>query len=134
MVIPEPNPTPSAELAVTALTRMPDRTRVTFAGEIDMSSVDRFHDAIAEAFEAHPSGCLDVDLRGVTFMDSSGVNTLAYWWRRTAERGGRLVISHPIPSVRHVLEITGLTGLVVLPGDDGIRSAGPTVPDRRHGA
>ena len=35
MVIPEPNPTPSAELAVTALTRTPDRTRVTAQLELD---------------------------------------------------------------------------------------------------
>ena len=52
-----------------------------------------------------------VDLAGVTFIDSTGVGTLALVHRVGAESCAVRVV-HPTDAVRRVLDITGVLGLL----------------------
>ncbi len=69
-----------------------DRTRVALAGEFDLTSVDMFRGKLAEA-EAEAPSVIEIDLRGLTFMDSSGLAQLFAANRRARAAGRRIVIS-----------------------------------------
>ena len=74
---------------------------VVVTGEIDISN--------ARALDEHLSavdGRLALDLTGVTFLGSAGINVLVQQLHR---RGGRVRILAMSPTVRRMLEITDLT-------------------------
>ena len=78
---------------------------VTASGEIDMATVDQLKETLTEL-------CVDgatvrLDMRDVTFMDSTGINALVIMDRHSRECGGRLVLSAPSPAVRRLLGYTG---------------------------
>nr|WP_261399141.1 STAS domain-containing protein [Streptomyces misionensis] len=50
-----------------------------------------------------------VNLSGVTFMDSSGINALIAAHHAAQSRGGRLRLAAPSPAVCEILGIVGLT-------------------------
>jgi len=91
------------------------RTTVSVAGELDIATVDEFSDAVRSGLA---TGGVIIDLREVTFMDSSGVRALNTALRESTENGRELRVSKAMhPSVVQVLEMTGMLGL--LPVEDG---------------
>lgn len=82
-------------------------------GEMDMSTVVTFEEAFSSALDdAHDP--LRIDLSGVTFMDSSGLNALIRARNAMEDRGIKLVISGISHQVRHLFEISGLTTAFVI--------------------
>lgn len=77
------------------------RPRLVLTGEIDVSLVADFTDAADEALRHR--GPVEVDARGVTFMDSSGVSMLARLAMLAPER---VTVLDPPPMVRLLLEVT----------------------------
>ena len=78
---------------------------VTASGEIDMATVDHLKETLTRL-------CVDgatvrLDMRGVTFMDSTGINALVIMDRQSKQGGGRLVLSAPAPAVLRLLDYTG---------------------------
>jgi anti-anti-sigma factor len=53
-----------------------------------------------------------VDLRGLTFIDSSGVSGVLAAARRARDAGSRLVCVPGPPSIRRVFELTGVDTVV----------------------
>ena len=49
-----------------------------------------------------------VDLRDVTFMDSSGLSVLAGVAKRQLARGGSVAVCNPAPQVAKIMTISGL--------------------------
>lgn len=97
----------SAELHVTT-EQEADRAVVRCAGEVDMANVDRFRAAVTEARKAASTVVVDVD--GITYLDSAGVEVLF-----AAARAGRLeVVAGPRCVVRRVLEVVGLAEVATL--------------------
>jgi anti-sigma B factor antagonist len=81
---------------------------VALCGELDLldtSDVAAHLIAIVAAYG--PS--VIVDLAGLTFIDSCGLEVLVQALRWTRESGGDLSLAAPKQQVRRVLEITGLT-------------------------
>ena len=62
-----------------------------------------------------------IDMSGVEFCDSTGMNVLLSCLRRVRERGGELEIASPKPAVRKILQVTGLDSVFTLV-DDANRS------------
>lgn len=79
-----------------------DATVVGVFGELDLATAPR----LAEALEEVGEGLLAVDLTGTTFLDSTGVRTIANVAR---ERHGSLVLVCP-PSNSAVTRVLDLTG------------------------
>lgn len=81
---------------------------VALEGEIDLSTVPDAERLITEA-EAGDPGRLIIDLREVTFMDSSGLRVLLTAHRRAedADRGFALVRGGD--TVNRLLDVTGLS-------------------------
>jgi anti-anti-sigma factor len=93
---------------------------LTVSGELDIANAAAFRDQLGRLIaEAHSPAL--VDLSGVTFMDSSGLDALASTRRRAVDEGVDLILVEPSSQVRRVLELTGLwTHFEVRPrGSDG---------------
>ena len=65
-----------------------------------------------------------VDMSGVEFCDSTGMNVLLSCLREARERGGELELAAPRPAVMKILQVTGLDSVftidsqpAVLPGN-----------------
>lgn len=80
---------------------------VATTGEIDLHTAPRLQADLAELIQ-DGSARLIVDLSGVEFCDSTGVNVLLAAMRRAHEQGGSLSLVSPQAAVRKVLGITGL--------------------------
>lgn len=57
---------------------------------------------------------IEVDLRGVTFMDSTGLSLIVHFHRRTADTGRALTIIAPSEQVRRLFEIAGVDGFLTI--------------------
>jgi anti-anti-sigma factor len=101
---------PSFELKVVQTDR---KTRIVPSGELDIASAPAFEQAIADA-TAEPGAELVLDLRELTFMDSSGLRALAQANTRAGESGVDLSIWRGPRQIERVLEISGLGALLPL--------------------
>ncbi len=85
------------------------RTRVTLEphGEIDAGSVDQLDELVRSALcgGAHE---IDVDLRDVTFMDTTALRVLQQAREVLTSSGGYLCLRNPQPQVRQLLRLTAL--------------------------
>jgi anti-anti-sigma factor len=77
--------------------------RVTAAGEIDLSNIDAFTEALAVA-SAGTRGPMTVDLSAVKYLDSAGINAL---FEHADQIDDLHLIVHPL--LIRVLTISGLT-------------------------
>ena len=73
-------------------------------GELDIATTPE----LADAFAASSGGDVVVDLRGVSFMDSSGIACVLEAWRVSTETGGRLRAVEGPPEVQRVLGLVAL--------------------------
>ena len=96
----------------TPLSITTDRRDATFvvkvAGEIDLSNLDSFADALSGGSAALNDGAatLTVDLTGVEYLDSGAINALF------GHASGMRLIANPI--LMPVLTISGLTDVVAV--------------------
>ncbi len=78
---------------------------LTVEGEIDAESVVELR-AVLDSLR--PDNTVVVDMAGVRFMDSTGINALVDRTLRIEGTGGSLRITNPSRFVQRVVEITGL--------------------------
>ena len=88
---------------------------VTGHGEIDITTVSTLSHTLATVLRQEQPVHIDVNLAEVTFMDSSGINALMACLADATPLGCRITISHPRPTVRRVLAVTGVNHLFGLP-------------------
>ena len=101
--------------------RRPEVTTVYASGEIDMASGDHLRETLTEL-------CVDaatvrLDMRDVSFIDSTGINVLVLMHRRSMQRGCRLLLSAPSTAVRRVLDYTGADAVLQVE-DEPVGSSG----------
>ncbi len=77
-------------------------------GEIDLYTVPRLQRELANVLATGEAVRLVIDLSGVDFCDSTGVNVLLAAHRQAREKGGDLELAAPRPAVRKILQVTGL--------------------------
>lgn len=73
-------------------------------GELDASTVA----VLADQSFGEPGSLVVLDLKELSFLDSSGLGAIHGARQRVMHDGGMLVVSRPGPAVFRVLEITGL--------------------------
>jgi anti-anti-sigma factor len=89
--------------------------RISVFGEVDGSNSDHLQHVIDEVSRQQDSGTIEVDLGGVTFLDSAGIRALVSCQTTAHETGSQLVLSNMRPIVRRVLEITGVLEVFGVP-------------------
>ena len=93
---------------------MGERSRLGASGELDIATVPELEAAFEAALAGGPAELL-IDLRAVTFIDSTGMALLL----RLVERAGALRVQFRIsPAIARLLEIIGLDGRLPLADDD----------------
>jgi anti-sigma B factor antagonist len=123
--------TPSDERSGTegssALLTSDNRNRLVLAGEVDISMNEELGQA---AVTVERSGLpLDVDVRNVTFMDSSVIAVLARLAYRLPDR---LRIIEPPDVVRFLLEVTKIGDIVdIIDTDPGFPGAAKALDEMR---
>jgi anti-anti-sigma factor len=76
-------------------------------GEFDLSSYERFQEELDKLLGGDPA-TLIVDLRGLTFMDSTGLRALAGLHHRCIAKNLDFAVLHDGGAVERVLQETGL--------------------------
>ena len=94
------------------ISRALGRVVVGVHGELDVATSPRFQGTLARLIEEQGELDIILDLRPLTFIDSTALRVLLYAQRTLDERGGTLTLSAPRSGVLRVLEMTGLTGLL----------------------
>lgn len=98
---------PQPGLTATTAVDPDDRLVVRVEGELDLSTVDQFMGVLDDALEAAPAA-IELDLRDLRFIDSSGVGAYVAAFRRARARRIPLVIGERSPVVHRVLELSGV--------------------------
>jgi anti-sigma B factor antagonist len=82
---------------------------VIAAGEIDLYTAPKLQADLAAIIDnVGPAARVVIDMSGVEFCDSTGMNVLLSCLRHVRERGGELELAAPRPAVKKILQVTGL--------------------------
>ncbi|GAA0970349.1 anti-sigma factor antagonist BldG [Acrocarpospora macrocephala] len=81
---------------------------MAIAGEIDLYTAPRLQSEFTRLLEETGPDRVVIDMSGVEFCDSTGMNVLLSALKRLKERGGVLEVAAPRPAVRKILQVTGL--------------------------
>lgn len=77
-------------------------------GELDLSGADLFAQTLEAQLDGE-GGIIALDLRDLTFMDSSGLRALVMADSRVKKEGRRLVAVRPSGSVERVMALTDVS-------------------------
>jgi anti-sigma B factor antagonist len=92
-----------------------DHAIVTATGEIDLYTAPRLHSQLAAVIDgAAPASRVVVDLSGVDFCDSTGMNVLLSCLRQASEKGAEFDRAAPRPAVKKILQVTGLDSVFTI--------------------
>jgi anti-anti-sigma factor len=90
------------------VTHESDHAVVAPRGELDMATIGAVEHELRRLTEA---GCrlIVLDLAGLSFMDSSGLNLVARWTAEASRDGFDFELEPGPPAVQRVFEIAGMT-------------------------
>ncbi len=98
---------------------------VSLHGELDVQYQSQVTAALQSALNRRPS-VLVADLRGLTFMDSTGVHALIQAERRCRRQGVRFVVIRGSIAVDRVLSVLGLDRMFeIVASPEQLRSLAP---------
>lgn len=82
--------------------------RLVLSGELDVETVAQLQEVVGKVGEH----TLEVDLSGVSFVDSTGLKSLLDINNDWRQKGGRILILRPQPDVAEVMRLVGLDRLL----------------------
>lgn len=85
-----------------------EATVVVPAGELDLATAPALDEALTRAFETAGSGRVVLDLRGLEFIDSSGLRTLLTARKQAEDAGARFSLVAGHRGLERTLEIAGI--------------------------
>lgn len=87
--------------------------RVSVSGDIDLFSAPRLRAALFDLIR-RGTGEIVLDLGQVQFCDSSALRVFVDAQRATASRGRTLAIENPSTTIRHLFDVSGLRGVLLV--------------------
>ena len=88
--------------------RIEGRTAVVaVSGELDLASSPELEQELERVWQSDPEQ-LVIDLRGLEFMDSTGLSIIVGAHQRLAENGRTLSLVRGSPQVQRLLDLTGV--------------------------
>jgi stage II sporulation protein AA (anti-sigma F factor antagonist) len=85
---------------------------IRLEGELDMHSADEFRSTADRALDASGAAKMLLSLKGVSFIDSSGLGVILGRYKRISMLGGTLLVANVQPQVEKILELAGLSNIV----------------------
>jgi len=102
---------------------------VELVGELEVVSVDEFSMRMADLGGSGAIGVV-IDLAGISFIDSSGINALVQAIKAVEARDGTAVVASPSTVAQRVFAITRLAEIVSVEPDRGVAIAIATAAAR----
>lgn len=93
--------------------RQGDTLTVAPEGDISLETTPVLREVLRQAVDSQFGGRIDVDMRRVAFLDSTGLGVLIAAQRAAAAKGVPLMLSEPGPMIRMVLQIANLERALV---------------------
>lgn len=90
----------------------PDGVRFTVGGELDIRTAPDLRTAVMRGANERP-GVVELDLSGVSFMDSSGLGTLVSIKRDVEDAQGSLRLTSVPSKVMRILQLTRMDTLLL---------------------
>jgi anti-sigma B factor antagonist len=90
---------------------------MSLGGEIDLYTAPRLHGELVAILSGDEPVQVIVDMSGIEFCDSTGMNVLLAAQRRAREQGGDVELAAPRPAIRKVLQVTGLESVFTVLDD-----------------
>jgi anti-sigma B factor antagonist len=95
-----------------------DRVILTLTGELDMASAPMLQSAV-EGADLDARELVVLDLKGLEFIDSTGLRVILAVRKLCVERGQDLAITQGSPQVERLLSVTGVADhLKMIPSPD----------------
>ena len=91
------------------------------AGELDVAAEENLEKIFEEISRDPASRCLIIDMRGVTFLDSSGLRILLVQEMRSRRGGIDFAVIPPRGQAMQAMELAGVHRLIELRTDSGKR-------------
>jgi anti-sigma B factor antagonist len=101
----------SHEILAISTSRNHDEYVILVTGELDLSGVSRMSEAFLEALDSDSSSIV-LDLRGLEFLDSTGLHTILKAERAASEQDRGFVIVRGPRQVQRIFEISGIVDLL----------------------
>lgn len=101
-----------------AKARRGDQLLVSLAGELDLVNAPRWEQEL-NAIEADSPATLILDLRGITFIDSTGLRAVIGADQRARSAGRRLVVVRGAQAVDRLFAVTQLDQRLEIVDDPG---------------
>jgi anti-anti-sigma factor len=100
--------TPLSNICSVEAERRLDTLILKLWGEFDLSSEEGFRDQVARALDGLPTSRLIVDLRGLTFMDSTGLRGLVWLHNHSSANGRDYAVLYDGAPITRVVQASGL--------------------------
>ena len=85
---------------------------VRVEGELDVHMAGEFRQRVDAALEADGVRHVLLSLKGVTFIDSSGLGAILGRYKKVSAIGGRMLAANVRPQVARVFELSGLLKII----------------------
>ncbi|MFI2652738.1 STAS domain-containing protein [Micromonospora fulviviridis] len=82
--------------------------RLALTGELDIASVDAFHEQVQQALASDRPNQLIIDLAALTFCDSTGIRALVDARATVRARAVAFQVVNPRGVTRRVMRVTGV--------------------------
>lgn len=86
-------------------------------GSLDVYTSMDFKEFLEKNVEAQTKNVI-LNMKNLTYIDSSGIGTLIKEMNFTKDMGGELILTHMKPQIEKVLKISGLTTFFATMGDE----------------
>jgi anti-sigma B factor antagonist len=96
-----------AALEINTESRSDEALVIALTGELDLVNAPRWEEELA-SIETDPPETLIVDLRGISFIDSTGLRAVIAADQRARAAGRRLVVVGGAPAVDRLFRVTQL--------------------------
>jgi anti-sigma B factor antagonist len=97
--------------------------RLALSGELDIASAPQVEEAL-NRIEANQPGLILIDLRGLEFMDSTGLRTVVSADSRAREEGRRLAVVRGPEQVERIFTVTRLNERLEMVDEPGAALTG----------
>jgi anti-sigma B factor antagonist len=106
-----------------------DASVLAVSGELDLRTSPELEDRLSNAFD-RGAELVILDLRGIEFMDSTGLRVLLSAHQRANESGRRFALVKGADQVERVLTLTGVRDLLtVVDAPEELLTAGDQPPE-----
>ncbi|NPV70900.1 MAG: anti-sigma F factor antagonist [Firmicutes bacterium] len=87
---------------------------VRVEGELDLSTAPQFRASVEHALDRTMARDCILNMKGVSFIDSSGLGAILGRYRRVTQAGGKMALCGVIQRVRPILELSGIKRIMPL--------------------